>query len=88
MILDRDASGPATDPVLEQINRTIENELAHFPHGSSGSAQNIFRAIYQMTRASSLGRTDPWSGSASECEEAAVRIVRQTHPTFVPGRVC
>jgi hypothetical protein len=73
--------------MLEQINTTIENELMRFPRGSRGSAQNIFRAIYQMTRASSLGRKDLWSGSASECEEAAVGIVRRTHPGFVPRRV-
>jgi len=70
--------------MLERINKTIGSELAHFPRGARGSAQNIFRAIYQMTRASSLGRKDPWSGSASECEEAAVGIVRRTHPGFVP----
>jgi hypothetical protein len=73
--------------MLEQINRTVKNELVHFPRSSRGSAQNIFRAIYQMTRASSLGRKYAWSGSASECEEAAVKIVRQTHPTFGPERV-
>lgn len=73
--------------MLEQINRTIKNELVHFPRGPRGSAQNIFRAIYQMTRASSLGRKRAWSGTTAECEEAAVRLVRQTYPTFVPERV-
>lgn len=81
------SNGIITRSMLEQINMTIDGELAHFPRSSRGSAQNIFRAVYQMTRASSLGRKDPWSGSASECEEVAVRIVRQTHPTFVPEHV-
>lgn len=73
--------------MLKRINDIVGGELARYPHSARGSAQNIFRAVYQMTRASSLGRKDQWSGSASECEEIATRIVRRTHPTFVPERI-
>jgi len=70
--------------MLAMINSTVSDELASYPRGVCGSAQNLFRAVYQMLRASSLGRKKPWSGSASDCAFQAVTIVREDHPGFVP----
>jgi hypothetical protein len=71
--------------MLPKINRVVGIELRRYPRGKRGSAQNVFRAVYQMVRASSLGHKEPWSGSASECEALATILVRETHPHFVPA---
>ena len=73
--------------MLATINSTVGHELARYPRATRGSAQNLFRAVYQMLRASSLGRREPWSGSASDCAIQATMIVRQNHPGFVPVSV-
>ncbi|HEX4838672.1 MAG TPA: hypothetical protein VFV03_09145 [Solirubrobacteraceae bacterium] len=70
--------------MLDTINQTVGQELALYPRGPRASAQNIFRAVYQMMRASSLGQKEPWSGSSDDCAAWATRIVRETHPGFVP----
>jgi hypothetical protein len=70
--------------MLAEINRVVGLELRRYPHGGRGSAQNVFRAVYQMLRASSLGHKESWSGSAGECGALATVIVRETHPRFVP----
>jgi hypothetical protein len=70
--------------VLDRINKTVGRELVRYPRGPRGSAQNIFRAVYQMVRASSLGQRDSWSGSADACAAWAAMIVRQSHPGFAP----
>ena len=70
--------------MLGRINRTVARELTHYPRGERKSAQNVFRAVYQMLRASSLGQKEPWSGSAKDCAMQAIAIARETHPEFVP----
>lgn len=70
--------------MLEWINRTVDRELVCYPRGPRKSAQNIFRAAYQMLRTASLGQKDPWSGSAEDCAMHAVAIVREAHPDFAP----
>jgi hypothetical protein len=70
--------------MLATINSTVGYELTRYPRATRGSAQNLFRAAYQMLRASSLGRKEPWSGSASNCAMQATMIVGQNHPGFVP----
>jgi hypothetical protein len=70
--------------MLARINRAVGFELCRYPRGGRGSAQNVFRAAYQMLRASSLGRKESWSGSAEECEALATTTVRETRPRFVP----
>jgi hypothetical protein len=70
--------------ILATINSAVGYELTRYPRATRGSAQNLFRAAYQMLRASSLGRKEPWSGSASDCAMQATMIVRQNHPEFVP----
>lgn len=70
--------------VLDRINETVRRELVRYPRGPRGSVQNIFRAVYQMVRTSSLGQKEPWSGSADDCAASATMIVRQGHPTFAP----
>lgn len=70
--------------MLRNINETVGRELEHYPRGARGSAQNLFRAIYQMVRASSLGSKEPWSGSGAECAARATTIIRQAHPGFTP----
>ena len=62
----------------------VGRELVRYPRGPRGSVQNIFRAVYQMVRTSSLGQKEPWSGSADDCAAWATMIVRQGHPGFAP----
>lgn len=71
--------------VLDRINETVGRELVRYPRGPRGSVQNIFRAVYQMVRTSSLGHKEPWSGSADDCAAWATIIVRQGHPGFAPS---
>jgi hypothetical protein len=73
--------------MLTTINGTVGHELACYPRAARGSAQNLFRAVYQMLRASSLGSKEPWSESASDCAMQATMIVRQNHPGFVPDSI-
>jgi hypothetical protein len=70
--------------MLATINSTVARELARYPRDARGSAQNLFRAVYQMLRTSSLGRNEAWTGSASDCAAQATMIVRQSHPGFDP----
>jgi len=70
--------------MLAWINRTVARELTCYPREARKSAQNIFRAVYQTLRASSLGQKEPWSGSAEDCAMQATTTMRQTHPGFVP----
>ena len=73
--------------MLKKIDETVSRELVRYPRGSRRSAQNLFRAIYQMVRAASLGRKEPWSGSAAECAAWAAAIVRRHHPGFTPQTI-
>lgn len=73
--------------MLEDVNATVARELARYPRGAHGSGQNLFRAVYQMERAASLGRKQLGSMSAAEVVERAVSQVRQEHPGFVPETV-
>jgi hypothetical protein len=41
--------------MIATINSTVGYELTCSPRATRGSAQNLFRAAYQMLRASSLG---------------------------------
>jgi hypothetical protein len=73
--------------MLDEINGTVKRELVRYPRGSRGSAQNLFRAVYQMVRTSSLGRKEPWSGSPAECAALAAAIICEHHPGFTPSTI-
>lgn len=70
--------------MLAEINETVSRELARYPRSTRGSAQNLFRAVYQMERTSSLGRKELRTGSAAECAARAAAFVRVRHPGFTP----
>jgi hypothetical protein len=73
--------------VLKKINETVSRELVRYPRGPRGSAQNLFRAVYQNARTSSLGRKESWSLSATECAAWATAFIRQHHPGFSPQTI-
>ena len=60
-----------------------ESELADVPKGEPGSAINLYRAIYAMTRQKGLGRTPDGVEASSEfARRTAVEAARSIDPDF------
>ncbi len=68
---------------LIEINAVVASELWLFPRGARGSGENLFRSVYQMVRANSLGRKAERTG-AGACLRSAVEIVLQYEPQLEP----
>ena len=69
---------------LRQMNSQVRAELARYPRGRRASAQNVYRAIYQMLRMHSLGAKSTIPDSAAVVCQFALRLASQEFPGFVP----
>lgn len=71
---------------LSEMNVQVKFELSAFDPGRPDSAQRLFRAVYQMRRMNSLGRTPEEPGESSEdVRDWSVAYVRRTtDPDFEP----
>lgn len=66
-----------------QMNAVVGKELRQIPRGPRGSAQRMYRSVYNNYRLNSLG-AHPEVHSTEDAHDAARRIVRQTYPKFEP----
>jgi len=61
----------------------VEYELAQIPKGAPGSALNMFRAVYNMTRLKGLGKNPEDVQPTREAAHLeALRAAREVEPTF------
>lgn len=60
----------------------IEKELEMIPKGEKGSAQNIFRSIYEMVRETNL--KDNLTQTRAESFKQALEQMHQNYPDFKP----
>jgi hypothetical protein len=60
----------------------LREELGYYPRGNRGSAQNVFRSVYQMARMNSMGRKAELPNSATAVREFALGLVRKLFPGF------
>ena len=67
---------------LRQMNAIVAAELKRWPRGPRGSAQNLFRAVYQCMRMNSLGKRAEIA--TADVLGEAVRLVRLDFPGFRP----
>lgn len=62
----------------------ISRELARFPRGTRGSAQNHFRAVFWEARAHGLGRRATIPPTFDAAVDLATQIIRRDFPGFIP----
>lgn len=69
-----------------EMSETVQAELAMFDRGIRGSAQRLFRAVYQMRRMNSLGSSPERPGETSDDvrEWATAYVRRVAGLTFNP----
>ncbi|MEY9861547.1 hypothetical protein ABH935_007188 [Catenulispora sp. GAS73] len=68
----------------DEIREIISEELRHIPRGDRGSAQNVLRSTYKITRAHSLKPGSEVPDSPDLVMEHAVASVRIQYPDFEP----
>lgn len=67
---------------LREMNARTTLELARVPRG--GLDQNIYRMALQAFMMNSMGKRPQIQRSAAAAHAAALRVVRQSVPGFVP----
>lgn len=70
---------------LREMNALIAGELLSIPRGPHGSAQNMYRMVYQLSRMNGLGRKPEIARSAAAAHATALRVTRSHYPGFELG---
>jgi hypothetical protein len=66
----------------KEMMHSVKQDLGHIPKWTKGSAQNRFRAAYEMTRLNHLRRTPP--PPRIETIKEATATIRTADPGFEP----
>lgn len=69
---------------LREMNALVAGELLTTPRGPHGSAQNLYRMVYAISRMNSLGRKPQIPCLAAAAHANALRITRSYYPEFKP----
>jgi hypothetical protein len=67
---------------VQDVRALVKEELKRYPRG--GASQNLFRAVYEMTRLHGLSRKSTIPGTPEAAHDAALETVRKQHPDFEP----
>lgn len=67
---------------VQDVRALVKEEMKRYPRG--GASQNLFRAVYEMTRLHGLSRKSTIPGTPEAAHDAALETVRKQHPDFAP----
>ena len=72
----------ATATKVRQMRTLIDQELGRYPQGDA--PQNLFRALYEMTRLYGVGRKATFPCTPEAAHDLALEAVRRRYPDFEP----